>query len=155
MHKLLLIINLRTAIIAVLAVASTWACRHFGLTANFSTTFLLTAVVFPLAFSINSAYERREKALKDYATLKGNGRALYFALRDWIDHHPPGTLEALRNHLEALLNRLERCSSKTRARLKPTKFRFVSHSQTCPTLFAATCASKIWLRPKSPGSAAT
>ena len=108
MLRLLLIVNLRTAIIAVLAIASTWVCRHFGLTADFSTTFLLSAVVFPLAFSINSAYERREKALKDYATLKGNGRALYFALRDWIEHHPPGTLEALRNHLEALLNRLEK-----------------------------------------------
>jgi hypothetical protein len=90
----------------VFAIASTWLCSHFNLTANFSVTFLLTAVIFPVVFSIHSAYERREKALKDYATLKSNGRALYLALRDWIDQPDPDALQAMRNKLESLLNNL-------------------------------------------------
>jgi hypothetical protein len=33
-----------------------------------------TAIVFPIVFSINSAYKRREAVLDDYAALKAHGR---------------------------------------------------------------------------------
>ena len=38
-------------------------------TANFPLTPLATAIVFPIVFSINSAYKRREAALDDYGAL--------------------------------------------------------------------------------------
>jgi predicted membrane chloride channel (bestrophin family) len=41
------------------------------------------AVVFPLVFSINSAYRMREDALQAFAGLKGSTVALYYAHRDW------------------------------------------------------------------------
>ncbi|MCB1671260.1 MAG: hypothetical protein R3F41_13660 [Gammaproteobacteria bacterium] len=108
MHRLLLIINLRTAVVVLLAIISTWTCSHYGLMANFSVTFLLTAVIFPVVFSIHSAYERREKALKDYATLKSNGRSLFLALRDWIEQPQPGSLSQMRDKLESLFDNLVR-----------------------------------------------
>jgi predicted membrane chloride channel (bestrophin family) len=41
------------------------------------------AVIFPIVFSIAGAYERREDALRQFASLKANAVALYYAHRDW------------------------------------------------------------------------
>lgn len=79
------IINFKAIIVAALAVLSTYVCLHFGITANFPLTLIATAVVFPIVFSINSAYKRREAALDDYGSLKAHGRAIYFATRDWLE----------------------------------------------------------------------
>ena len=79
------IINIKAIIVAALAVLSTYACLHWGITANFPLTLIATAVVFPIVFSINSAYKRREAVLDDYGSLKAHGRAIYFATRDWLE----------------------------------------------------------------------
>jgi hypothetical protein len=80
-----LIINIKTIIIAALAVASTHASLRWGLIANFPLTLIATAIIFPIVFSINSAYKRREAVLDDYAALKAHGRAIFFATRDWLE----------------------------------------------------------------------
>jgi predicted membrane chloride channel (bestrophin family) len=77
-----LIINTKAIVIAGLAVLSTFLCLSFEITANFPLTLLATAIVFPIVFSINSAYKRRAAALDDYGSLKSHGRAIYFATRD-------------------------------------------------------------------------
>jgi hypothetical protein len=41
------------------------------------------AIVFPVVFSIGSAYTRRETALQRLADFKGHAIAIYFAARDW------------------------------------------------------------------------
>jgi hypothetical protein len=41
------------------------------------------AIVFPVVFSIGSAYTRRETALQRLADFKGHAIALYYATRDW------------------------------------------------------------------------
>lgn len=41
------------------------------------------AIVFPVVFSIGSAYTRRENALQRYSDFKGHAVALFFASRDW------------------------------------------------------------------------
>jgi hypothetical protein len=81
-----LIINFKAIVVAALAVISTFLCIQFEITANFPLTLLATAIVFPIVFSINSAYKRREAVLDDYASLKSHGRAIYFATRDWLEH---------------------------------------------------------------------
>lgn len=81
-----LIINFKTLAIAALAVLSTWLCREYGFIANFPLTLIATAIVFPIVFSINSAYKRREAVLDDYAALKAHGRAIYYATRDWLEN---------------------------------------------------------------------
>jgi hypothetical protein len=44
------------------------------------------AIVFPVVFSIGSAYTRRETALQRFADFKGHVIAVYYATRDWPDN---------------------------------------------------------------------
>ena len=78
-----LIINYKTFIITALSVLSTYTCFHLGLTAKFPDMLVGVAIVFPVVFSIGSAYTRRETALQRYADFKGHIIAVYFATRDW------------------------------------------------------------------------
>jgi len=96
------IINWQTFIIIIISIAATYFCRVYDYTAKFPLTLIGIAVVFPLVFSINSAYKRRELALKHYANLKGNGRAIFFASRDWIDNPDPIKKQELKSVLEIL-----------------------------------------------------
>jgi hypothetical protein len=78
-----LIINYKTFIITALAVISTYACFKLGLTAKFPDMLVGVAIVFPVVFSIGSAYTRRETALQRFADFKGHSVAIYYAVRDW------------------------------------------------------------------------
>ena len=77
------IINHRTLIIIGMALGATWFCIENGYAAELPTTLIGIAVIFPIVFSINSAYRRREEALKYLASIKGHLIALAFAARDW------------------------------------------------------------------------
>ena len=96
------IINWQTFIIIIISIAATYFCRVYDYTAKFPLTLIGIAVVFPLVFSINSAYKRRELALKHYANLKGNGRAIFFASRDWIEKPDSIKKQELKSVLEIL-----------------------------------------------------
>jgi hypothetical protein len=78
-----LIINYKTFIITALAVISTYTCYHYGFTAKFPDMLVGVAIVFPVVFSIGSAYNRRETALQKLADFKGHAIAVYYATRDW------------------------------------------------------------------------
>ncbi|MBT1703179.1 hypothetical protein [Chryseosolibacter indicus] len=78
-----LIINYKTLIITALAVISTYICFHLGLTADFPDMLVGVAIVFPVVFSIGSAYNRRESALQRFSDFKGHAIAIYYASRDW------------------------------------------------------------------------
>lgn len=99
-----LIINFKAVVVAALAVISTYLCIQFEITANFPLTLLATAIVFPIVFSINSAYKRREAVLDDYAALKSHGRAIYFATRDWLEHDDARAQERCRELLGQLFS---------------------------------------------------
>ena len=92
LRTFLVLINLKTVIVAGLSVAATAICRYYGVTADYPLTLIAIAIVFPIVFSIGGAYKRREAALDDYASLKAHGRAIYFAARDWLEDSDPGTL---------------------------------------------------------------
>lgn len=83
-NSLKLIINTQTVIITTLSAATTGLCVQFHVVANFPLTLIATAVVFPIVFSIGSAYKRREHALDEYGVIKAHARAIYFAVRDWV-----------------------------------------------------------------------
>jgi hypothetical protein len=78
-----LIINYKTFIITALSVFSSYFCFHYDLTAKFPDMLVGVAIVFPVVFSIGSAYTRRENALQRYSDFKGHVVALFFASRDW------------------------------------------------------------------------
>ena len=103
LKQILIIINLKTIIITILAVVSTYLCRRFGITANFPMTLIATAVVFPIVFSISGAYKRRENALAKYSSIKAHGRAIYFAARDWLENTDDEIQGRVRNLLGDLL----------------------------------------------------
>ncbi len=88
LRSFFLIVNYKTFIVAVLSLISTYYCHENGLVANFPLTLVSLAIVFPIVFSINSAYRRREKALEQYAIVKGHFIALFYASRDWITISP-------------------------------------------------------------------
>lgn len=62
---------------------STYLSRRFGVVGELPIDLIGIAVVFPLVFSINSAYRMREDALLAFANLKGSSIALFYAHRDW------------------------------------------------------------------------
>lgn len=81
-----LIINYKTLIITILAVVSSEVCFKLGLTAKFPDMLVGVAIVFPVVFSIGSAYNRRETALQRFSDFKGHAMAIYYATRDWTSN---------------------------------------------------------------------
>ncbi len=104
MKKIFLIINFKTLIISVLSILSTYLCIQFDLTADFPLTLIATAIIFPIVFSINGAYKRREIALGKYSALKAHGRAIFFVARDWLDQPSEETLDKARRLLGELMS---------------------------------------------------
>jgi predicted membrane chloride channel (bestrophin family) len=78
------IIDRQTIAITILALISTWLCRQFDYLFEIPSGLIGIAVIFPLVFSISSAYRRREEALRYFATIKGHAAAIYLAHRDWL-----------------------------------------------------------------------
>src|SRR5690606_3756464 len=83
LRSFLLIINLKTLIVTALSIISTYICYRNNLIANFPDMLVVVAIVFPVVFSIGSAYNRRETALQRFADFKGHAIAIYYAARDW------------------------------------------------------------------------
>ncbi len=106
LKKLFLIINIKTLIITLLAVLSTFFCAKYDLVADFPLTLIGTSIIFPIVFSIGGAYKRREVALDDYGNIKAHGRALHFAARDWLGEHNEEAITQLSDLLEKLLQTL-------------------------------------------------
>jgi len=79
-----LIVGVKTVFVTILALVSMGVCTHFQIRADFPLTLISTAIIFPIVFSIGGAYKRREAALGQYGSIKAHGRAIYFAVRDWL-----------------------------------------------------------------------
>jgi predicted membrane chloride channel (bestrophin family) len=94
-----LIFTGNTIMVAILSCLATLACFYFELYADFSLALIGIAVVFPIVFSINGAYKRREVALNLYGTLKAHGRCTYFAVRDWTPNPDERRLKYLKHLL--------------------------------------------------------
>lgn len=78
------ILDRHTLAVTVLAVLSTWLCLRFGVVADLPSVLIGVAVIFPIVFSINAAYKRREDALSHLASAKGHAVAIAWAHRDWV-----------------------------------------------------------------------
>jgi hypothetical protein len=77
------IIDLQTLIVTFLAIVSTFICNRFQFYANLPSGLIGIAIIFPIVFSINSAYRRREEVLRYFASLKAHAAAILYAHRDW------------------------------------------------------------------------
>ena len=83
-RSLYLIINYKTLIVTALSLVSTWLCMRYNFQANLPLTLIGIAIVFPVVFSIDSAYKRRERALALLADFEGHLKALYMAPLDFV-----------------------------------------------------------------------
>ncbi|MCS6794552.1 MAG: bestrophin family ion channel [Raineya sp.] len=82
------IINYKTFVVTTLSVVATYYCKEFNFIGDLPITLVGTAIIFPVVFSINSAYRRREEAIMSYASMKSNFMGLFYASKNWIssDH---------------------------------------------------------------------
>ena len=86
--SLFVIINYRTFLITIFSVLATWLCVRFEIFAEISLSMVSVAIVFPIVFAINSAYQRREEALKHLAGIKGHAVSIFLAVKHWGEHGP-------------------------------------------------------------------
>jgi predicted membrane chloride channel (bestrophin family) len=78
------ILDWHTGVVVVLAMLATYLSRRFSFIIDLPTNLIGIAVIFPLVFSINSAYKQRQNALVAFAGIKAHTAALYWAHRDWL-----------------------------------------------------------------------
>jgi len=85
LRSLWMIINYKTLIITTLSIVATYACKYFDFVGDLPITLIGTAIIFPVVFSINSAYKRREEAIMFYASFKSNLIALFYGGKNWVN----------------------------------------------------------------------
>jgi hypothetical protein len=110
-----LIINYKTFIVTGLSVLSSYLCFTLGLTAKFPDMLVGVAIVFPVVFSIGSAYTRRETALQRFSDFKGHAVAIYFATKDWSatkEHNLSITAKSLIHEMLVLMKDMFKTTKK-------------------------------------------
>ena len=78
-------VSLRTFIISALSIAATATCEYLSIVGDMPTSLIGLAVVFPLVFSINASFQRRDEALNQYGKINANLASLYFAHKGWAN----------------------------------------------------------------------
>jgi hypothetical protein len=116
LKSFLLIINYKTLIITTLSVISTYVCYRLGFTAKFPDMLVGVAIVFPVVFSIGSAYNRRENALQRFSDFKGHAIAIYYAARDWTtdsNHDLPNQVRQLVTEMITIMRKMFAADQRT------------------------------------------
>ncbi|MGE0229678.1 MAG: bestrophin family ion channel [Dehalococcoidia bacterium] len=89
------LVDAHMLLVAALAVVGTYLCRELDFIVDLPADLVGIAVIFPVVFSIASAYTRREEALRSFAAIKADAASLYYAHRDWtIDNASLGAASA-------------------------------------------------------------
>lgn len=97
-----LIINYKTIITSIISLAAAYLCNYYQIKAEFPLYLISIAIVFPIVFSIDSAYKRREFALQQYADLKAHALSYYLGVREWVQPHKPNVAEEVKKELNEL-----------------------------------------------------
>jgi hypothetical protein len=82
------VVDWQTFAVTGLALLATFLCNHYAFSAELPSGLIGIAIIFPIVFSINAAYRRREEVLRYFASLKAHGMALYYAHADWGGDNP-------------------------------------------------------------------
>lgn len=67
----------------LIAGVAVYLFQKFNIAFDLHVTLFVSPIVFPLAFSIDADFQRREKVLEDLAQFKSSGMVWYFCMRDW------------------------------------------------------------------------
>ena len=107
LRSLFLIINYKTLVITTLSVLATWLCIELYIYAEFPLTLLGIAIVFPIVFSINSAYKRRERALLALAEIRGFALGIYQSAKNLSDNFTQADEERMQSKLIELFRAIK------------------------------------------------
>ena len=77
------IFNFKVLLIVLVSLLATYLCDHLELIGDMPTSLIGIAVVFPIVFSINSAFQRRDKALEHYGIINANLASIFFTYNSW------------------------------------------------------------------------
>jgi len=97
------LLNRQTAIVILLSGVATYLCIRLNIVVELPTGLIGIAIVFPIVFSINAAYRRREEALRAFASLKAHLVVLFYAHRDWVPDKSSGHQERFKELVTNLL----------------------------------------------------
>jgi hypothetical protein len=103
--KILNFFNLRTFLAVAIAQVAAFLAITYHIKFNFSVILFSIAVVFPLHFSIQAAFKRRDRALEFFSLFKGGAMALHYSFQVSEDLSMEGKQEA-RGHLKGMENQL-------------------------------------------------
>lgn len=92
--KVLNYFNVRTFLAVLISLLSTFVAIHFRLKFGLNLTLFGLAVVFPIHFSIQAAFKRRERALEYFSLFKGGSMALHYSFQVSDDLPDDKKLEA-------------------------------------------------------------
>ena len=67
----------------LLAACSVYLCQYYNVSFDIHVCLFVSPIVFPLAFCINTDFQRREKVLEDLANFRSSSMIFYFCMRDW------------------------------------------------------------------------
>jgi len=101
-------VNRRTGVVIALACIATYLCLRYDVIIDLPSGLIGIAIVFPIVFSINAAYRRREEALGHFASLKAHAVALFYAHRDWVPEKTGEHSVRMRGLIERLLSSIHR-----------------------------------------------
>ncbi|EDQ91963.1 uncharacterized protein MONBRDRAFT_31097 [Monosiga brevicollis MX1] len=96
----------------ILTVVFVFICDRYDILWNVEVAIVIGPLVFPLAFSINASYQRRERVLEDLASLKSALADMYWCHRDLTlntnvgDGHDEQVRETIENIMDTLLKYL-------------------------------------------------
>jgi len=77
------VVDVQTIVVTGLALLATHLCNYYQFHAELPSGLIGIAIIFPIVFSINAAYRRREEVLRYFASIKAHAVAIQFAHRDW------------------------------------------------------------------------
>ena len=83
----LYVCNTKVFLIVIISLLTTFLCGHFGLTGDMPTSLIGIAVVFPIVFSINTAFQRRDRALELYGVINANLVSIFFNHIHWCKYN--------------------------------------------------------------------
>ena len=101
------VINVKTFIVIAAACITTLICTELEFYYNVPTDLIGIAIVFPIVFSINAAYSRREKALEHYSVFKGSALSIRYAHMHWIDENSKENRRGLKINGDEHVNRID------------------------------------------------
>jgi predicted membrane chloride channel (bestrophin family) len=129
LHFLKVMISWQTVIVVSLSCLATYLCLRFDVTLDLPTALIGIAIVFPIVFSINAAYRRREEALGYFASLKASAVSLFYAHRDWITEDNPEHSPRMKELIERLLHSIYICLTSRKSNAEHFKQVYALFSQ--------------------------